>query len=58
MWKSMVVVVDDFGSSLQQDVGLRFLHLSNVLLYYIPANIPSCFVRSVNGMGWRCECKM
>ena len=54
----MIAFVDDFGSSPQHDVGLRFLHVSNVLLYYIPANIPSCFVRSVIGMGWSCECKM
>ena len=33
MWKFIVDVVHDFGSSLQLDVGRGFLHVSNMFLF-------------------------
>ena len=33
MWKFIVDVVHDFGSSLRPDVGRGFLHVSNVFLF-------------------------
>ena len=35
VWKFMVDVVHDFGSSLRPDVGRGFLHVSNVSLLYL-----------------------
>ena len=40
MWKFIVDVVHDFGSSLQPDVGRGFLHVSNVL--YIELVLVCC----------------
>ena len=41
MWKFIVDVVHDFGSSLWPDVGREFLHVSNVFLFLI-INIIFC----------------
>ena len=40
MWKFMVDVVHDFGSSLQPDIGRGFLHVSNMYLLYMSMLIP------------------
>ena len=38
MWKFIVDVVDDCGSSLRPDVGRGFLHVSNVFLFKLFPN--------------------
>ena len=38
MWKFIVDVVHDFGSSLQLGVGRGFLHFSNVFLFLSEIN--------------------